>query len=109
MILLADSEGPDQTVRMRRLIWSFAVRMCRKTFSHRAAKIRFSILWSNSTNDKIMMFVFIVLSEKKVLPFTLAVSFGDNFHGILNLIFLRKDKQHFLLCLVLSYTQHAKC
>ena len=25
MRLLADSEGPDQTVRMRRLIWAFAV------------------------------------------------------------------------------------
>ena len=25
MILLADSEGPDQTARMRRLIWAFAV------------------------------------------------------------------------------------
>ena len=31
MILLADSEGPDQTARMRRLIWAFAVRICSKT------------------------------------------------------------------------------
>ena len=31
MILLADSEGPDQTARMRRLIWAFAVRICLKT------------------------------------------------------------------------------
>ena len=30
MILLADSEGPDQTARMRRLIWAFAVRKCPK-------------------------------------------------------------------------------
>ena len=109
MILLADSEGPDQTVRMRRLIWSFAVRMCRKTFSHRAAKIRFSILWSNSTNDKIMMFVFIVLSEKKSFTFHTSRILRRQFPWNLNLIFLRKDKQHFLLCLVLSYTQHAKC
>ena len=30
MILLADSEGPDQTarMRMRSLIWAFAVRIC---------------------------------------------------------------------------------
>ena len=28
MIVLADSEGPDQTARMRRLIWAFAVRIC---------------------------------------------------------------------------------
>ena len=31
MILLADSEGPDQTARMRRLIWAFAVRICPET------------------------------------------------------------------------------
>ena len=31
MILLADSEGPDQTARMRRLIWAFAFRICPKT------------------------------------------------------------------------------
>ena len=29
MILLADSECPDQIARMRRLIWAFAVRMAR--------------------------------------------------------------------------------
>ena len=28
MILLADSEGLDQTARMRSLIWAFAVRIC---------------------------------------------------------------------------------
>ena len=34
MILLADSEGPDQTAQMRSLIWAFAVRICPKdTFS----------------------------------------------------------------------------
>ena len=31
MILLADSEGPDQTARMNRLIWVFAVRIYPKT------------------------------------------------------------------------------
>ena len=31
MILLADSEGPDQTARMRSLIWAFAVRIYLKT------------------------------------------------------------------------------
>ena len=30
MILLADSEGPDQTARMRRLIWAFAVSYSRR-------------------------------------------------------------------------------
>ena len=36
MILLADSEGPDQTARMRRLIWAFAVCICPKTGFHMA-------------------------------------------------------------------------
>ena len=31
MIMLADRDGPDQTVRMRRLIWAFAVHICPKT------------------------------------------------------------------------------
>ena len=31
VILLAKSEGPDQTARMRRLVWAFAVRICLKT------------------------------------------------------------------------------
>ena len=35
IILLADREYPDQTARMRRLIWAFAVRIC--------TKIRFSM------------------------------------------------------------------
>ena len=30
MILLEDSEGPDQTARMRSLIWAFAGRVCPK-------------------------------------------------------------------------------
>ena len=30
-ILFADSKGPDQTARMRRLIWDFAVRICPET------------------------------------------------------------------------------
>ena len=32
MILLADSEGPDQTARMRSPIWAFAVRICPNTY-----------------------------------------------------------------------------
>ena len=39
MIMLAESEGPDQTVRMRRLIWAFAVRIYQKTFSLGAANV----------------------------------------------------------------------
>ena len=31
MILLADSESPDQPAHLRRLIWTFAVRVCPKT------------------------------------------------------------------------------
>ena len=36
MILFADREGPDQTARMRRLIWAFVVRVCPKTCFHMA-------------------------------------------------------------------------
>ena len=40
MIFYADSEGPDQTARMRRLIWAFAgPHMPEDTFSHGAAQI----------------------------------------------------------------------
>ena len=31
ILLLAYSEGPDQTAQMRRLIWAFAVRICPMT------------------------------------------------------------------------------
>ena len=34
LILSADSKGPDQTARMRRLIWAFAVRICPKARLH---------------------------------------------------------------------------
>ena len=34
MILLVECEGPDQTARMRRLIWAFAIRVRKITFSH---------------------------------------------------------------------------
>ena len=40
MILLADNEGPDQTARMRSLIWAFAVRTCPEgTFLLGAAQV----------------------------------------------------------------------
>ena len=42
MILLADSEGPDQTARMRSLIWAFAVRMCPNTYFRMALSKWFS-------------------------------------------------------------------
>ena len=40
MILLADSEGPDQTARMRRLIWAFAVRILPKVCFRMARAIK---------------------------------------------------------------------
>ena len=41
VILLADSEGPDQTARMRSLIWAFAVRKCPKhVFTWRGPVLR---------------------------------------------------------------------
>ena len=46
VIMLTDSERPDQTARMRRLIWAFAVRIMPKdTFSHRAAHKMFNKLF----------------------------------------------------------------
>ena len=33
MILLADSDGPGQTAWLRRLIWTFADRICQDRFS----------------------------------------------------------------------------
>ena len=39
MILLADSEGPDQTARTRSMIWAYAVHICPKTFSHGTARL----------------------------------------------------------------------
>ena len=39
MILLAYSEGLDQTAQMHRLSWAFAVYMPEDTFSHAAAHI----------------------------------------------------------------------
>ena len=40
MILQANSEGPDQTARMRSLIWAFSVRICPEgTSSHDTAQM----------------------------------------------------------------------
>ena len=39
MILLADSEGPDQTAHPRSLIWAFTVRICPKTCFRIARRI----------------------------------------------------------------------
>ena len=41
MILVAESEGPDQTVRLRRLIWAFAVCICPKTSFRMARPIKY--------------------------------------------------------------------
>ena len=40
MILFVDSEGPDQTVEMSRLIWVFTVPIREDIFSHGAAHIK---------------------------------------------------------------------
>ena len=48
MILLVDSEGPDQTVQMRRLIWAFAVRICPKTHFHMALPIWLHVIHFNN-------------------------------------------------------------
>ena len=60
MILFADSEDPDQTVQMRRLIWAFAVCICPKT-GFRMAQLYFSTL------DKLLFGVFTQLKFLKKL------------------------------------------
>ena len=45
MILLAHSEGPDQTAHLRSLIWAFAVRIYSKThFFHGATHNIFKVV-----------------------------------------------------------------
>ena len=46
MNLLADSEAPNQTARMRSLIWAFAIRICPKT--------RFRIAQLISESDRLV-------------------------------------------------------
>ena len=47
MILLADNEGPDQTARMRRLIWAFVIRVYSQTRFHMAwLRYGFIFLWN---------------------------------------------------------------
>ena len=47
MILLAGSEGPDQTARMRSLIWAFAVRIC-PMICFRMPRVHFCVFLTNS-------------------------------------------------------------
>ena len=51
MILYADNEGPNQTARMRSLIWTFAVRICPKTLFC----MEWSILFCLKANDELFM------------------------------------------------------
>ena len=60
MILLADSEDPDQTARMYSLIWVFAVGICQKT-SFRMARPIFSDMRS------IRIIIFLNSSQKHML------------------------------------------
>ena len=59
MILLADSEGPDQTARMRRLIWAFAVRICPKTRFRVARQEMLQSYSSSMVPDKVNLFVWV--------------------------------------------------
>ena len=49
MILLADSEGPDQTVRILSLIWAFDDSICPKT-RFRIARLKFSTIYGKGGN-----------------------------------------------------------
>ena len=52
LILLADSEGPDQTAHPRSLIRAFTIRICPKTFSNSAAQIVSDVLSECFTNSQ---------------------------------------------------------
>ena len=66
MILLEDNEGPDQTARMRRLIWAFVIRIYSQTrFRMAWLRYRFIFLW-----DQILCFISYTMwyeSSKKAL------------------------------------------
>ena len=74
MILLVDSECPDQTAQIPE-----------DTFSHGVAHSDFTTLWANSADNKLMiLFIFFFFFRKKALIFNA----NYNFHEILMLIFL---------------------
>ena len=52
MILSADSESPDQTARMRSLIWAFAARIPLRHTSHGSAQFRRFSLQSAKVLDE---------------------------------------------------------
>ena len=65
MILLAVSEGPDQTARMRRVIWAFAVRICppEDTFSHSAAHLNRGYVYRNPNRKCLQVFSLLKIAE----------------------------------------------
>ena len=83
IILLEDSEGPDQTAHLRSLIWAYAVRACPEdTFSLSTALF---IMWSDKNDDQvfetriyliIMCIMYQVLYHESVFMFfdTMAVN-----------------------------------
>ena len=62
LILLDDSGGPDQTVRMRRLIWTFAVCICPKPRFRIVQSISpsFSFIMKTYNFDPLKPFFYIV-------------------------------------------------
>ena len=67
MILLVDSEGPDQTARMRRLIWAFDVRMCPRTFSLCVAQFYF--FFCSEHNNNIYTQLYIICTARGNMTF----------------------------------------
>ena len=70
MILLEDSGGPDQTAKMRRLIWAFTVHIFFKTFLYGVAHI---IIRSNrqSTFFETESIGVILISPQTPMPWVL--------------------------------------
>ena len=63
MTLLADSDGPDQTARMRGLIWAFAVRiiLCPKTHFRMA---HYGVLFIQTSCSLVSVFMLWLRSQK---------------------------------------------
>ena len=77
MSIVADSECPDQTARMRRLIWDFAIRICPKT------RFRMTV-WDRSLLERVRDAAFFYYSSLTV-SINLSLLFSD-----FDLLFLQR-------------------
>ena len=94
MILLAGSEGPDQTARMRRLIRVFAVRICQKTRFCMALPI--SLKWTGRQGRMCYVHAFVQpcfrgIAHAHLVPFSVS-NRPYQFYSRLSLSWLRLSR-----------------